>query len=83
MHIWQVIEITGGAQKGMCYCRWNNYQLGLKRVCVYCRWNNYQMGLKIAKCCCTLNNRSRVCCATEASKEMICVQRFFDELGKK
>jgi hypothetical protein len=38
---------------------------------------------KPAKGCCTFNNRDKYVAATEASKEMIWLQRFMEELGKK
>ena len=52
-------------------------------VCFYCRWNNSKLDFKTAKGCCTFNNRGKVCCSTEASKEMIWLHRFMEELGKK
>ena len=41
------------------------------------------MDFKIAKVCCTLTTEAEYVAATEASKEMIWLQRFMEELGKK
>ena len=53
-------------------------------VCVYYRWNNCQLGFKTAKSVFSLSTmEAEYVVATKASKEMIWLQRFLDELGKK
>ena len=53
------------------------------RVFFYYGWNNSKLDFKTTIGCFTFNNRSILCCAREASKKMIWLQRFTEELGKK
>jgi hypothetical protein len=53
------------------------------KVCFYCRWNNNKLDFETTKGCCTFNNKAEYVAATKASKEMIWLQRFMEELGKK
>jgi hypothetical protein len=67
IHIWQVIKIVGGAPE----------------VCFYCRWNNSKLDFKNKKVVALSTTEAEYVVATEASKEMIWLQRFMEELGKK
>ena len=67
MQIWQVREITGGALQ----------------ICVHWRWNNCHLGFKLQNVVSLSTMEAKYVAAIEATKEMIWLQRFLDELGKK
>ena len=51
-------------------------------MCFYCRWNNNKLDLKTAIFALSTTEAEYVV-STEDSKEMIWLQRFMEELGKK
>ena len=52
-------------------------------VCFYCRWNNNTLDSKLQKFVALSTMEVEYVATTEASKEMIWLQSFMEELGKK
>ena len=52
-------------------------------VCFYCRWNNNKLYFETAKGCFVSTTHTEYVPSIEDSKEIIWLQRFMEELGKK
>jgi hypothetical protein len=52
-------------------------------VCFCCRWNNSKLDFKTKKVVAFSTTKVEYVVATKASKEMIWLQRFMEELGKQ
>ena len=52
-------------------------------ISIYCGSKRSKLDFKTATGCCTSTMEAEYVAATEASKEMIWLQRFMEELGKK
>jgi hypothetical protein len=52
-------------------------------VCFYCQWNKNKLDFKIEKVCLLSTMEVEYVAGIEASKEMIWLHRFMEELRKK
>ena len=52
-------------------------------VCFYCKCNSNKSDFETTKCYFTFNKKLEYVATIEASKEMIWLRRFMEELGKK